>query len=99
MIWGIAAVYIRMASRTMTLISIPDRAWLRERLQRDPALHLYELGDLDPFFFPHTKWFSLEDALCLLYTGGSGSTLIALARPPEIAAARALLEAAREHLP
>lgn len=44
--------------------------WLRAN---DAAVHLYELGDLDDFFFEHTRWLALRDghgatiALALLY--------------------------------
>ena len=47
---------------------ITDKAWLRTYLMRDPALHIYELGDLDDFFWPSTRWFALDDrAVVLLY--------------------------------
>lgn len=56
----------------MELVELRDPALLRAWLLRDPGLHLYELGDLDPFFFPRTRWFGLSrggelDALALLY--------------------------------
>ena len=53
-----------------------------------PYLHLYEIGDLDAFFWPHTRWFGVQDVasrmylfVVLLYTGGGDSepVLIALA--------------------
>ena len=33
-----------------------DRAVLAEFFGADPALYIYQLGDLDPFFFPATRW-------------------------------------------
>jgi RimJ/RimL family protein N-acetyltransferase len=78
---------------------LTDRAALEKILAKNRRLHIYELGDLDPFFFPHTRWFTHEDALCLLYSGSFGSTLLAFAEPHTEAAMRALLSAAAEKLP
>lgn len=55
--------------------------------RRNPLLHLYELGDLDDFFWPHTVWYGLKDRsavrqLALLYTGLSTPVLLAHADPP-----------------
>ena len=41
--------------------------------RKNPILHLYTLGDLDDFFWPHTTWYALRDAgevrqLVLCYT-------------------------------
>ncbi len=57
-------------------------------MRRDPFLHLYELGDLDDFFFPHTEWYGLEfqgvlRATALLYLGNNPPTLILLGREEE----------------
>jgi ribosomal protein S18 acetylase RimI-like enzyme len=43
-------------------------------------VHLYELGDLDDFFFPHTIWYGLEgsDAIALLYVASDLPVLLAL---------------------
>jgi ribosomal protein S18 acetylase RimI-like enzyme len=51
--------------------------------RRNSALHLYELGDLDEFFFPYTAWYALEEkgmisALALLYQGTELPVLLAL---------------------
>ena len=67
------------AARTEQL---ETRAELEPFLRRQPFLHLYELGDLDDFFWPQTRWYGrrvdgrLREIL-LLYTGAHGSTLIA----------------------
>ncbi len=55
--------------------------------RRNPFLHLYTLGDLDDFFWPHTTWYALQEGesvqqLVLLYTDLSLPTLLALAEPP-----------------
>jgi hypothetical protein len=46
----------------MRLIEVDDRARLEAWLRRDPAMHLYELGDLDDFFWPRTRWYGLPAA-------------------------------------
>jgi ribosomal protein S18 acetylase RimI-like enzyme len=67
------------AARTEQL---DTRAELEPFLRRRPFLHLYELGDLDDFFWPQTRWYGrrvdgeLREIL-LLYTAAHGSTLIA----------------------
>lgn len=53
-------------------------------LRRDTFLHIYGIGDLDPFFWPHTTWYALKEAetvraVVLLYTGGALPVLLALA--------------------
>lgn len=59
---------------------------VEELARRDLALHLYALGDLDPFFLPRTRFWGLADdggalqALALLYAGGEPPTLLALGR-------------------
>ncbi len=35
---------------------VRDRDVLARHFRRAPALHAYALGDLDPFFWPHTSW-------------------------------------------
>jgi ribosomal protein S18 acetylase RimI-like enzyme len=67
----------------LSLLSLHDRAALERWLRRDPRLHLYELGDLDDFFWPHTTWYGLEEgaelvSVALLYTSGELPVLVAL---------------------
>ena len=55
--------------------------------RNNPALHVYALGDLDDFFWPHTTWFALREAsqvrqLALLYTGQPLPALLAYAEQP-----------------
>jgi len=73
----------------------PDR--IRDLLLLDPYLHLYELGDLDPFFWPSTRWFVLDECVALLYTAAGSSVLICLTREPE--PGRRLLQSIRDDLP
>lgn len=86
----------------MTLVQ--DKARIAEWLRRDAALHLYELGDLDDFFFPRTRWHGAENdsgqlaALALLYDAPSLPVLLAFDREAGNAM-RALLERVRDALP
>lgn len=86
------------------IIQVADRSRIETFLRQDTALHIYELGDLDPFFWDSTQWYGLESstgeirAVALLYTGFTDATLLALERqqPDEL---QTLLSGIREHLP
>jgi ribosomal protein S18 acetylase RimI-like enzyme len=72
----------------MQLVSLHDRAAIESLLRTDAPLHLYELGDLDDFFWPHTTWYGLEEAgvvraTALLYTWADLPVLIAHGRAPQ----------------
>ena len=56
------------------VLCLHDKRVLEEFLRRDLYLHIYELGDLDEFFWPYTQWFGYEsgdklEAVLLLYVG------------------------------
>lgn len=82
-----------------TPIRVRDRAIIEAFYRRDPWLHLYELGDLDDFFWPHTEWPALCEgdaatipcAMALLYRGGPLPILLALGRIEEEPAIHRLL--------
>ena len=84
-------------------VQLETRAELEPFLRRRPFLHLYELGDLDDFFWPHTRWFGrrvdgeLREIL-LLYTAAHGSTLLAFTDGSTRVMAD-LLRSAIAHLP
>lgn len=83
------------------MISLSDRARLRSYFCRSSELHLYELGDLDEFFWPHTRWYALEHggdlrAVTLLYGAGALPTVIAIGDQEPLAE---LLAEIRERLP
>jgi GNAT superfamily N-acetyltransferase len=59
------------------LRSVHDRAELAALLRKDAALHAYELGDLDDFFWPYTTWYRMGDAVALIYHGLPTPTLLA----------------------
>jgi RimJ/RimL family protein N-acetyltransferase len=83
------------------VVAIADKDRIREFLRQDPDLHIYELGDLDDFFWRDTRWFALEDgdaiaAIALLYTAPAVPVVVVLGagEPP-----RTLLGELRERLP
>src|SRR5262249_6958084 len=72
------------------LLELRDPAAIERALRRDPELHAYELGDLDPFFSPRPRWLALDRGgrTALL---SDGATLLLLAGESELAAAGDLL--------
>ena len=76
-------------------IFLHDRTPIEAFLRQNPALNIYELGDLDPFFWPYTSWIAAQKngqvtALILLYSGGDPPVVLAMAEP-DAGAVRALL--------
>lgn len=72
----------------MALEEIDDREEIAAFCRRRPAVHAYELGDLDDFFWPHTRWFGWRrfgrlSQVALLYSEHELPVLIALADDPE----------------
>jgi predicted GNAT family acetyltransferase len=72
----------------VTVVEVRDRALIERFLRRRPAVHAYELGDLDDFFWPHTRWLTWQpegqiEQLALLYDEPDPTVLLALAEPPE----------------
>lgn len=83
----------------MTAIILHDKRTIESYLRQNPALHVYELGDLDDFFWSRTIWYGLQEddyirALALLYTGGDLPVLLAMATPPATALAALLAHVA-----
>ena len=63
------------------LTAIQDPVWLADWLQQDAGRYLYELGDLDPFFWPYTRWWGWSEAgqvqaLALCYTADPTPVLL-----------------------
>ena len=72
----------------MTVVGLRDRAAIAEFCRRRPAVHAYELGDLDDFFWPHTRWLGWRpdgrlEQVALLYDEPDPPVLLALADEPE----------------
>jgi GNAT superfamily N-acetyltransferase len=86
------------------LVELNDPAEIAGFLGRAPELHFYELGDLDPFFWPHTRWYAWRnreetEALCLLYSASDVPTLLAFAKPAGMPALASLLRELEPALP
>ena len=72
----------------MTVVELRDRDAIADFCRRRPAVHAYELGDLDDFFWPHTRWLGWQpvgrlEQLALLYDEPDPPVLLALAEVPE----------------
>lgn len=66
----------------MDTIFLHDKKTIESLLRRNPPLNVYQLGDLDDFFWNFTSWFGLRDgneikAIALLFTGFLPPTLVA----------------------
>jgi RimJ/RimL family protein N-acetyltransferase len=79
-----------------------DKRILEQILRRDTFLHLYEIGDLDDFFWPYTTWYALEgepsQPLLMIYTGMPLPVLLALANG-ELDAMKKLIQSSLHLLP
>lgn len=68
----------------MKAICLHDKQTIEAFLRQQTFLHLYEIGDLDDFFWQYTTWYALQDQsaqinqLALLYTGGAIPVLLGL---------------------
>ena len=83
----------------MDVVELRDRDEIATFLRRRPAVHAYALGDLDDFFWPHTRWLgaSIDGRLAqiaLLYDEPDPPVLLGLAEQPETTMAELLLETA-----
>jgi predicted GNAT family acetyltransferase len=73
----------------MTYICLHDKKEIERFLNKDVFLHIYSIGDLDNFFWPHTIWYGFISngdigAIALLYIGMSLPTLLALSNEHDI---------------
>jgi len=69
---------------------LSDRAAIEAFLRRAPDLHVYSLGDLDDFFWPHTSWHGWYEGddltdIVLLYFGQALPTVVAISQQPQVA--------------
>ncbi len=69
------------------LVALHNKADIEGFARENPLLHLYEIGDLDDFFWPHTVWYGWREAgeirqLALVYGALSVPVLLAHADPP-----------------
>jgi ribosomal protein S18 acetylase RimI-like enzyme len=71
----------------VTVVELRDRDEIAAFLRRRPAVHAYELGDLDDFFWPHTRWLAWRpngpiEQIALLYGEPEPPVLLAFAEEP-----------------
>ncbi len=82
---------------------LTDKSQIAAYLRKSPGINLYHLGDLDDFFWPHTRWLARMDgetitALALIYTGEDPPVLLAILNENQ-AEMRALLADLIPYLP
>lgn len=87
----------------MEIVRVHAKSELEPFLRREPLLHLYELGDLDDYFWPRTTWYALVESgairqLVLIYTDLSIPIVLANTAPP-VDSMRDLLRALLPILP
>jgi len=87
----------------MNVEILHDKKRIERVLSRDRPLHIYEIGDLDDFFWDKTVWFSagigeVHEEIVLLYCGAIPPVLIAL-YDTEIGVMDELLQSMRPYLP
>ena len=87
----------------MKVTCIHDKVAIESFLRTNPFLYLYSIGDLDDFFWSHTKWYALKEkesikAIVVLYTGLTIPVILALAEE-ELAPIQELLNSIIHLLP
>jgi GNAT superfamily N-acetyltransferase len=87
----------------VAVVELRDRDVLARFFRERPAVHAYELGDLDDFFWPHTRWLGWKpdgriEQIALLYGEPDPPVLLAFAEEPATAMA-ALLRSIVGELP
>lgn len=65
------------------IIILSDKKVIESHFRKNTCLNIYPIGDLDEFFFKHTKWFALTDEseildIAFLYTGTDLHVLLAV---------------------
>lgn len=70
------------------IISLHDKAQIETIARQQLYMHLYEIGDLDPFFWDSTVWYGWQDGdsvnqLALIYTALDIPIFVAHAHPPQ----------------
>ncbi len=86
----------------MHVVSLHDKSEIERYLRQNTLIHLYELGDLDEFFWQYTTWYALKEAqqiqsLLLLYNAIKPPVLLAIGE--NFPTMRNLLQSAMHLLP
>lgn len=87
------------------VVELRDRERIATHLRRDVGLHLYELGDLDDFFWPRTTWYASQgamgdiEAIALVYRSATIPVLLAFGEGVDHEPAAALLGTLAPRLP
>ena len=86
----------------MPVVSLHDTGEIERYLRQNALIHLYELGDLDDFFWQYTTWYALKEgehiqSLLLLYSAINPPVLLAISE--NLLALRTLLQASIHLLP
>ena len=71
----------------MAIVELEDRDAIAAFLRRNARAHVYELGDLDDFDWPHTRWFGWKrdgrtEQIALLYSEPVVPVLLAITDEP-----------------
>jgi RimJ/RimL family protein N-acetyltransferase len=90
----------------VSVVELRDRERIASFCRRRPAVQAYLLGDLDDFFWPHTRWLGWEpdgrlEQLALVYAEPDPPVLLTFAEggAPGLVGAAALLRAVAADLP
>ena len=88
----------------MDIISLHDKDEIERYLRQNALIHLYELGDLDDFFWQHTTWYALKEAqqiqaLFLLYLSIHPPVPVLLAISEDLPALHTLVHVGAHLLP
>jgi GNAT superfamily N-acetyltransferase len=86
----------------MHIVSLHDKGEIERYLRQNALIHLYELGDLDDFFWRNTTWYAFKEAeqvqsLLLLYSAINPPVLLAISE--NLPALRNLLQSSLHLLP
>ncbi len=86
------------------LTEAPASSTIERFCRQNIGLHLYELGDLDPFFAPHACWYGWGEsgalkALGLIYSGATVPVLLCFSEDAGLESARRMLRELSDRLP
>lgn len=88
----------------MKTICLHDKDRIEAFLRRNTFLNIYQLGDLDDYFWPRTTWYALTNgddikAIALVFGGLNQPTLLAMGDNAELLLLQELLRSALHLLP